>query len=136
MSDPSRILAAILLIAVPTVELGGLALLSMLSRRTAGYVDNPLRQSMFRAGQRTLGCGGVRSGRLAVGGPDGPKGAVEVDCPDRVRGGTDSHAARLLRFGDPARRAAAQRCHRIGVVAGLALGVGAVTLRLGLLLSG
>jgi hypothetical protein len=35
MSDASRIIAAILLIAVPTVELGGLALLAMLTRRTA-----------------------------------------------------------------------------------------------------
>jgi hypothetical protein len=55
MSDASRILAAILLIAVPTVEFGGLALLGMLTRRTPGYLDNPLRQGMFRAGHAHAG---------------------------------------------------------------------------------
>jgi hypothetical protein len=55
VSDASRILAAILLIAVPTVEFGGLALLGMLTRRTAGYLDNPLRQNMFRAGHAHAG---------------------------------------------------------------------------------
>src|SRR5215204_2695170 len=55
MSDASRILAAILLIAVPTVEFGGLALLGMRTRRTAGYLDNPLRQNMFRAGHAHAG---------------------------------------------------------------------------------
>ena len=55
MSDASRILAAILLIAVPTIEFGGLALLGMLTRRTAGYLDNPLRQNMFRAGHAHAG---------------------------------------------------------------------------------
>ena len=55
MSDASRILAAILLIAVPTVEFGGLALLGMLTRRTPGYLDNPLRQNMFRAGHAHAG---------------------------------------------------------------------------------
>jgi hypothetical protein len=55
VSDASRIIAAILLIAVPTVEFGGLALLGMLTRRTAGYLDNPLRQNMFRAGHAHAG---------------------------------------------------------------------------------
>jgi hypothetical protein len=55
MSSESRIMAAILLIAVPTVQFGGLSLLSMLTRRTAGYLDNPLRQNMFRAGHAHAG---------------------------------------------------------------------------------
>jgi hypothetical protein len=55
MSSGSRIIAAILLIAVPTVEFGGLALLGMLTRRTPGYLDNPLRQNMFRAGHAHAG---------------------------------------------------------------------------------
>ena len=55
MSDASRIIAAILLIAVPTVEFGGLVLLAMLTRRTPGYLDNPLRQNMFRAGHAHAG---------------------------------------------------------------------------------
>ena len=53
MSDASR--AAILLIAVLTVEFGGLSLLMMLSRRIPGYLDNPLRQNLFRAGHAHAG---------------------------------------------------------------------------------
>jgi hypothetical protein len=55
MSDASRIVAAILLIAVLTVEFGGLSLLMMLSRRIPGYLDNPLRQNLFRAGHAHAG---------------------------------------------------------------------------------
>jgi hypothetical protein len=55
MSQGSQIIAAILLIAVPTVEFGGLSLLAMLSRRTPGYLDNPLRQNLFRAGHAHAG---------------------------------------------------------------------------------
>lgn len=55
MSDESRIIAAILLIAVPTVEFGGLALLGLLTRRGAGWEDNPVRQGMFRAGHAHAG---------------------------------------------------------------------------------
>lgn len=57
MSDASRIIAAILLIAVLTVEFGGLSLLMMLSRRIPGYLDNPLRQNLFRAGHALPACG-------------------------------------------------------------------------------
>src|SRR5215212_9641509 len=55
MSDASRIIAAVLLIAVPTVEFGGLALLAMLTRRMAGWDDNPMRRGMFRAGHAHAG---------------------------------------------------------------------------------
>ena len=55
LSTESRILAAILLIAVPTVEFGGLALLAMLTRRDPGFWENPLRRGMFRAGHAHAG---------------------------------------------------------------------------------
>ena len=55
MSDASRILAAFLLIAVLTVEFGGLSLLMMLSRRIPGYLDNQVRQNLFRAGHAHAG---------------------------------------------------------------------------------
>jgi len=55
MSDESRIIAAILLIAVPTVEFGGLTLLGLLTRRGAGWADNPVRRGMFRAGHAHAG---------------------------------------------------------------------------------
>ena len=55
MSDESRIIAAILLISVPTVEFGGLTLLALLTRRMAGWEDNPVRRGMFRAGHAHAG---------------------------------------------------------------------------------
>jgi hypothetical protein len=57
MSSASQIMAGILLITVLAVEFGGLALLAMLTRRIPGYLDNPLRQNMFRAGHAHAGCG-------------------------------------------------------------------------------
>ena len=49
-SSTSTNFAAILLLLLLTVEFGGGSLLTMLTRRIPGYLDNPLRQNMFRAG--------------------------------------------------------------------------------------
>jgi hypothetical protein len=55
MSSASRIIAAVLLLALLTVEAGGASVLTLLTRRVPGYLDNPLRQSMFRAGHAHAG---------------------------------------------------------------------------------
>jgi hypothetical protein len=55
MSSSSTTLAGILLIAVVTVEFGGLSLLRMITARTPGYLDNPVRQNLFRAGHAHAG---------------------------------------------------------------------------------
>jgi hypothetical protein len=55
MSRESRLLAGIVLVTVPSVMAGGLALLAHLTGRAAGYVDNPLRQDMWRAGHAHAG---------------------------------------------------------------------------------
>ena len=56
MSPESRRTAGILLLVVfPSVASGGLYLLSMLASRSPGYLDNPLRQSLFRAGHAHAG---------------------------------------------------------------------------------
>ena len=55
MSRESRMLAGILLVVIPTVMFGGLSLLSFLTRGTAGYVDNPLRHDLWRAGHAHAG---------------------------------------------------------------------------------
>jgi hypothetical protein len=54
MTDKSRRLAGILLIVLPTVELGGVTLLRMLIGDPA-YIANPLRQDLWRAGHAHAG---------------------------------------------------------------------------------
>jgi hypothetical protein len=55
MSNTSKMLAGVLLVTVPTIEYGGAFLLGMLRRSEAGYVDNPLRHDLFRAGHAHAG---------------------------------------------------------------------------------
>ena len=55
MSRASRMLAGILCVVLPSVMFGGLSLLTLLTGRTAGYVDNPLRHDLFRAGHAHAG---------------------------------------------------------------------------------
>lgn len=55
MSRSSRLLAGILLIVIPSVMYGGVTLLNFLTTRATGYVDNPLRQDLFRAGHAHAG---------------------------------------------------------------------------------
>jgi uncharacterized membrane protein len=55
MSRESRILAGVLLVVIPTVMYGGLSLLYFLTRGAAGYVDNPLRHDLWRAGHAHAG---------------------------------------------------------------------------------
>ena len=55
MTATSLVFAAILLIAVPTVEFGGLALLRMIGTRDPGYLDNPVRRHLSRAGHAHAG---------------------------------------------------------------------------------
>ena len=55
ISNDSRIMCGIALISVPTVLFGGVFLLGMLRTREAGYLDNPIRQNLFRAGHAHAG---------------------------------------------------------------------------------
>ena len=55
MSRESRLFAGILLVVLPTVMFGGTSLLSFLTSNAAGYVDNPLRHDLFRAGHAHAG---------------------------------------------------------------------------------
>ncbi|CAN5679331.1 hypothetical protein BH24CHL8_BH24CHL8_06420 [soil metagenome] len=49
MAPESRRLAGILLILVPAVAFGGASLLSMILGQTPGYLDNTLRQDLWRS---------------------------------------------------------------------------------------
>ncbi|MBI4535733.1 MAG: hypothetical protein HY708_05605 [Ignavibacteriae bacterium] len=55
MSPESRRLAGILLVVLPTVIYGGTLLLSQLIDSDSGYMENPLRQDLFRAGHAHAG---------------------------------------------------------------------------------
>src|SRR5437667_5434223 len=55
LSRESRRLAGILLVVLPTVIYGGVSLLSFLMDRQSGYMDNPLRQNLWRAGHAHAG---------------------------------------------------------------------------------
>lgn len=55
MSEQSRRLAGIILIAVPTIAFGGAFLLRQIAARTPGYLDNPVRQNLMRAGHAHAG---------------------------------------------------------------------------------
>jgi hypothetical protein len=54
MSYESRLLAGILLIVLPTVMIGGVSILSLLIGDPA-YMENPLRQDLWRAGHAHAG---------------------------------------------------------------------------------
>jgi hypothetical protein len=55
ISNMTRLICGITLITVPSIEFGGTFLLKMLRTREAGYLDNPLRQNLFRAGHAHAG---------------------------------------------------------------------------------
>jgi len=55
IQSESRRTAGILLVVFPTVIYGGVSLLMFLADRSSGYMDNPLRQNLFRAGHAHAG---------------------------------------------------------------------------------
>jgi hypothetical protein len=55
VSPESRRTAGILLVVFPSVIFGGISLLSLLVKRAFGYVDNPMRQNLWRAGHAHAG---------------------------------------------------------------------------------
>lgn len=55
MAPESRRLAGIILILIPAVAFGGATLLSMIVGQTPGYLDNEVRQSLWRAGHAHAG---------------------------------------------------------------------------------
>ncbi|GAA1274929.1 hypothetical protein GCM10009677_30380 [Sphaerisporangium rubeum] len=55
MSPASLTTAGVLLVTVPTIAVGGGSLLTFLGRRTPGYLDNPVRRGLWRAGHAHAG---------------------------------------------------------------------------------
>jgi cytochrome bd-type quinol oxidase subunit 2 len=55
MSPSSLSTAGVLLITVPLVAFGGVSLLSFIMRNVPGYLDNPVRRGLWRAGHAHAG---------------------------------------------------------------------------------
>lgn len=55
MTREARAMSGIILLTVPTIQYGGYFLLSSLTNRNSGYMDNALRQNFFRAGHAHAG---------------------------------------------------------------------------------
>jgi hypothetical protein len=55
ISSTTKLLTGIILITVPSIEFGGAFLLRMLRASASEYVNNPLRQNLFRAGHPHAG---------------------------------------------------------------------------------
>lgn len=54
-SSETKMISGILLITIPSIAYGGFFLLRSLASNAPGYMDNPLRQNMFRAGHAHAG---------------------------------------------------------------------------------
>jgi hypothetical protein len=55
MTKEARIMCGVILITIPTIQYGGYFLLTSLLDRGSHYMDNPLRQNLFRAGHAHAG---------------------------------------------------------------------------------
>jgi len=55
MTRAARLMSGIILILIPTIEFGGRFLLMSLSNRSSHYIDNPVREDLFRAGHAHAG---------------------------------------------------------------------------------
>lgn len=98
MSPQSRLVAGIVLIVVPTVEIGGASILSLLVGDPQ-YTQNDLRQDLWRAGHAHAGVWLVLSGRPALRGRGNPLGGYEVGSAPRLPSRADLDAAGLLPVG-------------------------------------
>jgi hypothetical protein len=91
MSYESRVLAGILLVVLPTVRIGGVSILSLLIGDLS-YMENPLRQDLWRAGHAHAGvwlipgaCGAALRGRVQ-----------SLQCHEMARAGLDPHRRILV----------------------------------------
>jgi hypothetical protein len=55
LSAITKLLCGAILVTVPTIEFGGAFLLRLIVRNDKGYLSNPVRQKLFRAGHAHAG---------------------------------------------------------------------------------
>ena len=133
MTRESRRLAGIILILVPAVAFGGASLLSMILGQAPGYLDNPLRQDLWRAGHAHAGVMLILALvvlRYVDETASGPM-AVARAAWRPVRG--DPDAGRVLPVGAHAGCDRAERADRARVRGGLFLVGGVLSVGIGLL---
>src|SRR5215208_4740145 len=95
MSPQSRLVAGIVLIIVPTVEIGGASILSLLIADPS-YGQNDLRQDLWRAGHAHAGVWFVLSGSPALRGRGVSLRGDEVASAPGLPGCGDPDAFSLL----------------------------------------
>lgn len=114
MSPASLQLAGILLILIPTVVYGGVSILYMwITRGKKYYVENPLRQRLWRAGHAHAGVLLVLSLVMLL-------YVDQAELPSQLAAfvrssgppSRDPRPVRLLPLGDPSGRRAAQQTHQ------------------------
>jgi hypothetical protein len=133
MSEASIHVAGILLITVPAVAFVGARLLSFIWGRTPGYLDNPVRQNLWRAGHAHDGrtCSPrarrdvVRRSRRPVDDPQDGRALVLGRC-------THPHAAGFFLSVASPRSERPNRLLALVPIGGLSLAIGAVMLGIGL----
>jgi hypothetical protein len=134
MSADSLHFAGAVLITVPAIAFGGARLLAMIFRRTPGYLDNPVRQNLWRAGHAHAGVLVILAlvGLLLVDRADlsdGPRWLVRYTL---VAGPILMPLGFFLSIASP-RAGQPNRLIYLVPLGGLSVSVGAVTLGLGLL---
>ena len=55
MRDATMSTAGLIFVVYPTVMYGGVTLLRLIQKRDPGYIDNPVRQNLWRAGHAHAG---------------------------------------------------------------------------------
>ena len=134
MSTDSLHFAGAVLITVPAIAFGGVRLLRMIFRREPGYLDNPVRQNLWRAGHAHAGVLVILTlvGLLLVDHADLSNGLQWLVRYALVAGPILMPLGFFLSVASP-RAESPNRLIYLVPLGGLSLSVGAVTLGLGLL---
>jgi hypothetical protein len=134
MSTDSLHLAGVVLITVPAIAFGGARLLAMIFRREPGYLDNPVRQNLWRAGHAHAGVLVILTlvGLLLVDQADLSSGARWLVRYALVAGPILMPLGFFLSIASPRAQNPNQLIYLVPL-GGVSLSVGAVVLGLGLL---
>jgi hypothetical protein len=134
MSADSLHFAGVVLITVPAIAFGGVRLLQLIFRREPGYLDNPVRQNLWRAGHAHAGVLVILTlvGLLLVDQADLSSGLRWLVRYALVAGPILMPLGFFLSIASP-RAQNPNRLIYLVPLGGVSLSVGAVTLGLGLL---